>query len=260
MAFILLTNDDGIDAPGLPAMARALRGVGEVETVVPDRERSWIGKAITRFDPVEVKRVERDGIAIHTTTGFPADCVQLGMHALFDSRPDVVVSGINVGYNHGAAFIQSSGTVGAALEGAIAGVPSLAFSTGVADRPWHEWKEWAESPDSEGMWERISELAADIVRRALESGLDGAVSVGIPDSATLETERRITTVAQVGYDRLFAEVAPGVYQHTFGGILEHRDDLTGTDLEAALHDVVSITPVRGTGHAEESRELAESLV
>lgn len=260
MPFILLTNDDGIHAPGLPAFAGALSRLGEVEVVVPDQERSWIGKAITRFEPVVVEQVSVEGINMHTTTGYPADCVQLGVHALFGRRPDVVVSGINVGYNHGAAYLQSSGTVGAALEGMIAGVTSLAFSTGISNRPWAEWKEWAESGDSASMWSRLAVVATTMVEQVLGKGLRGAVSIGLPDDATVQTERRITTVAQVGYDRLFAETAPGVYRHTFGGLVEHREDLAGTDIEAALQDAVAITPVHGAGFSEQARPLAEALV
>lgn len=260
MVFILLTNDDGIEATGLPSFADALASLGDVEVVVPDRERSWVGKAITRFEPVQVNRVELAGRVMRTATGFPADCVQLGIHALFDTRPDIVVSGINVGYNHGAAYLQSSGTVGAALEGVIAGVPSIAFSMGTAGGDWNTWKLWAESADSIPTWERLAGLATSMVNQMLKSGKSGAVSVGLPDSADSSTERRVTTVARVGYDRLFAETATDVYEHTFGGLLETGIDMAGTDIEAARAGVIAITPVGGAGFSETARPLAEELL
>ncbi len=260
MVFILLTNDDGIEAPGLPSFADALAGLGDVEVVVPDRERSWVGKAITRFDPVRVERVELAGRVMHTATGFPADCVQLGVHALFDARPDILVSGINIGYNHGAAYLQSSGTVGAALEGAIAGVPSIAFSMGTAGSDWNTWKLWAESAESIPTWERLAQLATSMVDQMLSSETSGAVSVGLPDSADSNTERRLTTVARVGYDRLFAETDTDVYEHTFGGLLETDADMKGTDIEAAHAGVIAITPVGGAGFSETARALAETLL
>ncbi|MEA3510405.1 MAG: 5'/3'-nucleotidase SurE, partial [Actinomycetota bacterium] len=105
MPWILLTNDDGIDSPALAPFARALGDLGTVRVVVPDRERSWVGKAITRFDPIRVEKVELDGGEAWTCTGFPADAVQIGIHGLFDEPPSLVVSGINVGYNHGTAFL-----------------------------------------------------------------------------------------------------------------------------------------------------------
>ena len=260
VTFILLTNDDGIEAPGLPSLADALASLGSVEVVVPDRERSWVGKAITRFDPIVVDRIELAGRVMHTATGFPADCVQLGLHALFDARPDLVVSGINVGYNHGAAYLQSSGTVGAALEGAIAGVPSIAFSMGTARGDWGTWKLWAASAESIPTWERLAGVATSMVDQMMNSGASGAVSVGLPDSADFDTERRLTTVAPVGYDRLFAETDTNVYEHTFGGLLETDADMAGTDIEAARDGVIAITPVEGTGFSETARDLAEALL
>lgn len=124
---LLLTNDDGVDSPALAPFARALAALAAVDVVVPDGERSWIGKAITRAGEVATAVVERDGVAMTTCTGYPADAVQLGVHTLRPSPPDVVVSGINLGLNHGSAFLLSSGTVGAAVEGWICGLPAVAF-------------------------------------------------------------------------------------------------------------------------------------
>ena len=97
MTFLVLTNDDGVGSPALVPFAKALQRLGRVEVVVPDRERSWVGKAITRHDEIRVEEVERDGILMHTATGYPADCTQLGVHLLFDETPSMVVSGINIG-------------------------------------------------------------------------------------------------------------------------------------------------------------------
>lgn len=254
-----MTNDDGVDARGLPILARNLRALGEVEVVVPHIERSWVGKAITRFEPVRVDTVRVDGFTMHTTTGYPADCVQLGIHALFDRKPALVVSGINFGYNHGSAYMQSSGTVGAVLEAAIAEVPGIAFSTGTTGSNWKAWRAWAESPDSTEMWERLAGIATAMAEQMLSAGAVGTVSVGLPDEATLDSERRVTHVADVGYDRLFAETAPGVYQHSFGGMIRTQKDLSGTDVGAAHDGVIAITPVEGAGYSERSKGLAERL-
>jgi len=258
--FILLTNDDGVEAPGLPAFARELTRLGDVEVVVPDRERSWIGKAITRFDPVTVELIEIDGVSVHATSGYPADCTQLGMHALFGRRPDLVVSGINLGYNHGSAYLQSSGTVGAILEAAISEVPGIAFSTGESDDDWAAWRAFAESPEAMEMWDRLAVFATTMVEEMLSHGPSGTVSVGLPRDTTDSTERRLTRVAQVGYDKLFSESEPGVYRHTFGGMVTSQDDMTGTDIEAAMDGVISITPVEGAGFSERSLAAAQALV
>ena len=245
MDWILVTNDDGVDAPGLPALARAMAALAPVRVVAPDRERSWVGKAITRFEPVTVEVVERDGVEIHAVSGYPADCAQLGIHTLFGKPPRLLVSGVNIGFNHGSAYLQSSGTVGAALEASISGIDALAFSTQSLQRPWSEWRPWAMSPASIPMWERVAAVAADITSPALATAPQGLlISVNLPDTADPSTPRRLTTVASVGYDRLFRRAAEGTFVHDYRGFLNHFASLAGTDVQAAAEGFVSITALQ----------------
>jgi len=136
---ILLTNDDGPFGPGLPALKRRLDAMGHVTIVCPAEERSGVGHAITYLVPVRAQSVElADGTRALTVTGTPADCVKFALLEIFDSPPDLVVSGINPGLNVGVDVFYS-GTVAGALEGAFYGVPSVAVSTarenaGVMDR------------------------------------------------------------------------------------------------------------------------------
>ena len=254
---LLLCNDDGIDAPGLIPFARALADVGTVTVVVPDRERSWVSKAITRFDPVTVAARTVAGVNVMTCSGYPADCVQLGIHLLSPTRPDMVVTGVNIGYNHGTAYLQSSGTAGAALEAGIGGVPAIAFSTGSEVVPWKEWKAWSLTPPAGEMWERVSAVAAALAVDAYPLLQPGDVlNVGIPDTADATTRRRITRIARAGYDRLFAEQSPGVYVHQYGGLVESADGTDGeTDIEAAKDAVVSISAIAGAGDASRPIDL-----
>lgn len=259
MARILLTNDDGTAAPGLAAFARALHEIGEVAVVVPDRERSWVSKAITRFEPVTVVEVDVGGVPVFACSGFPADCVQLGIHVLFE-RPDIVVSGINIGYNHGTAYLQSSGTVGAALEAGIAGVPAIAFSAGSHTVPWQQWKEDVLEPASMPMWERLAAVATAMVARALTEIRPGDVlNVGLPDGSTVDTPRVVTRVAPSGYDRLFAEDRPGVYVHAYGGLIHDPSAIEGTDVGAAADGVISLTPIGGAGDGPMNPGLFRAL-
>lgn len=259
MAKILLTNDDGTAAPGLAAFARALAAVGDVAVVVPDRERSWVSKAITRFEPVTVVEADVGGVTVFACSGFPADCVQLGIHVLFD-RPDIVISGINIGYNHGSAYLQSSGTVGAALEAGIAGVPAIAFSTGSHTVPWQQWKEDVLEPAATPMWERLAMVAAAMVAQALPETRPGEVlNVGLPDDATIDTPRVVTRIAPSGYDRLFAEDRPGVYVHAYGGLIHDPNAIEGTDVGAAADGVISLTPVGGAGDGPINAGLFRAL-
>lgn len=246
MSFILVTNDDGIDSPALPALVRALEPLAPVRAVVPSRERSWIGKAITRWEDIRVERVRREGIEIHSVEGFPADCTQLGVHSLFDERPDMVVSGINVGFNHGLAFFLSSGTVGAASEGWIAGLPAIALSAGVATEH-RTWATEAWSERSGPLWQRMAAVSAEIVADVRRVGFPEDVdllNVNMPASADVSTPRRVTRLAKVGYDNLFKRRREGLYAHDFSGGFRRARGLEGTDLEANRDGEVSITPVR----------------
>lgn len=246
MSWILLTNDDGIDSPALRPFAAALAELGTVRVVVPDRERSWVGKAITRIGPIGTAVVQLNGEKAWTCTGYPADAVQIGVHKLFDTAPSLVVSGINIGYNHGAAFLMSSGTIGAAVEGWASGIPAIAASTG-ASGDWSSWKRRALDPAAATTWERLASVTAGLIADVVEEGLPDladVVSVNLPFDSTAETQRRVTRVARVGYDRLFQHQGDGIYEHDFNGELIEFDHLEGTDIAAARDDQIAITPIR----------------
>jgi 5'-nucleotidase len=121
---ILVTNDDGIHSPGLTALAKALSRVGDVWVVAPDRERTAVAHAVTLHKPLRVHQV---GTQIYAVNGTPVDCVNLAVLKLLPGPPDLLVSGINKGVNLGDDVLYS-GTVSAAMEGTILGVPSMAVS------------------------------------------------------------------------------------------------------------------------------------
>jgi 5'-nucleotidase len=149
---ILLTNDDGIFAPGLAALERALKSLGDVSVVAPSTEQSGVGHAITFLTPLTAKEVfdgdRRRGWAVD---GSPADAVKLGITEFCPTRPDLVVSGINAGLNAGINVLYS-GTVAAAIEGAFFGITSLAVSL--------EWDEHAN-------FDRAAEIGLDVIRGLL---------------------------------------------------------------------------------------------
>lgn len=130
MVKILLTNDDGINSKGLAVLADAIKEIAEVVIVAPDTEQSAIGHAITVSFPLRVKKFYKDGIFFgYAVRGTPADCVKLAVKVILDAnaKPDLVISGINLGPNTGTHIIYS-GTVSAATEATILGVPSFAVS------------------------------------------------------------------------------------------------------------------------------------
>jgi 5'-nucleotidase len=121
---ILVTNDDGIDSPGLHALAQVMRKLGDVWIVAPDRERGAVGHALTLHKPLRISRLSKQ---LFSVNGTPTDCVNLAIKQLLPSPPALVVSGVNRGLNLGDD-VTYSGTVSAALEGTILGVPSIAVS------------------------------------------------------------------------------------------------------------------------------------
>ncbi len=138
---ILLTNDDSHDSPLFHHTITALARIGNVEIVVPAAEQSWKGKAMTRVGPLYVDRIDLHGTPAWSVTGTPADCVNIAIHNLLTERPDIVVSGTNIGKNVGTGFIFSSGTVGACFEANIAGLPALALSQELAPAQFQQWME-----------------------------------------------------------------------------------------------------------------------
>jgi 5'-nucleotidase len=246
VSWILLTNDDGVDSPALRPFARALGRIGRVRVVVPDRERSWVAKAISRFEDVRVARVESDGLEMWTCSGYPADAVQLGIRGLFDEPPSLVVSGVNVGFNFGAAFLMSSGTVGGAVEAWVSGIPGIAVSAGT-NGEWNAWKAFVHTPEAGPGWERVADLATGLVDRVRASGLLAAAditTINLPFGSDESTPVQLTTVARVGYDNLFRDRGDGVFGHDFSGNLRAFAGLEGTDLAAVRSGAISVTPLR----------------
>ncbi|MDQ8179461.1 5'/3'-nucleotidase SurE [Pelagicoccus sp. SDUM812005] len=132
MSKILIVNDDGIDSPLLLALVSSFQRLGEVVVAAPRYEQSWVGKCMSRFKEVDVIGRKDFPCEAYSISGSPADCVNLALGHLLPEKPRCIVSGINVGHNAGLAYILSSGTVGAALEGALHNIPSFAASLGLA--------------------------------------------------------------------------------------------------------------------------------
>ena len=168
---ILVTNDDGITAPGLRALVRYMCTLGEVIVVAPDNPQSGMGHAITLDNTLYSKKVTVDleGGATHeySCSGTPADCVKLALQELLPRRPDLCVSGINHGTNSSINVIYS-GTMSAAIEAGIEGIPAIGFS--LCDYAW------------EANFEHAGEQVVNIAREALKNGIPNGVvlNVNIP--------------------------------------------------------------------------------
>jgi 5'-nucleotidase len=124
---ILITNDDGITAPGIRALVNAMKLIGDVVVVAPDKPQSGMGHAITINSTLRLQEVKQDGLTEYACSGTPVDCVKIAIDKILPRKPDLLVSGINHGANSSINVIYS-GTMSAAVEGAIEGIPSIGFS------------------------------------------------------------------------------------------------------------------------------------
>lgn len=231
---VLLTNDDGIFAPGLAALRRRMSQDGwEVHVVAPDSERSAVGHAITLRSPLGVVPVHEDGALVgHAVSGTPADCVKLALRCLLPEQPDLVVAGINPGLNTGVAAFYS-GTVGAAREAALSGVPAIAVSLA---GPAHFDFSYAAA--------FTSRLAARVVKEGLPEGTYLSVSIpGLPR----ERIKGVVIASQTRsrYREEFErENRPGVGEYYWlAGDLEVLDDLEDSDHNAISRDMIAVTPL-----------------
>jgi 5'-nucleotidase len=254
--WILLTNDDGIDSPVLAPLIPALSSIAPVRTVVPASECSWTGKVISRFNPVALDSVDRWGQQIWTLDGYPADCANIGVHALFDTPPALVVSGINMGTNAGLAFFLSSGTVGAAVEGFLAGVPSLALSLELPKEAYALWRRERrlEAP-TEQLLHNAVEVARSITDEVWRSGLPSNASlmtVNMPTTTSADSPRRFAGITPTIYGSTFRRSAEGDgFEHAFTGLQIKQE--TG-DIVALQNQEIALTPVRFALDAEPTQE------
>src|SRR5215468_9806996 len=174
---ILITNDDGIHAPGLDVCAAIARVISDdVWIVAPESDQSGVSHSLSLNDPLRLRQVEERRFAVK---GTPTDCVIMGArHILEGKGPDLVLSGVNRGRNTGEDVIYS-GTVAGAVEGTILGVPSVAFSQAYKSRSGHP-----------PHWETAIRFAPDIIRRVLAAGIprDVLINVNFPDCSPAEVK------------------------------------------------------------------------
>src|SRR5438105_12034820 len=131
---VMVTNDDGVQSPGIIALAEALSDFARVVIVGPEGPQSAAGMSLTFHKPLRVNTVTVGKWACHAISGSPADSIMVGINKILPSRPDLVVSGINLGDNVTIQDIFASGTIAAALEAAVMGLPSIAFSMEISDK------------------------------------------------------------------------------------------------------------------------------
>lgn len=247
---LLLTNDDGVDAPGLRCLAAALdgastsRGPISYQVVAPQREQSGCSQALTLFRPLRAKRVGEGWFAVD---GTPSDCVNLAVHSLLDRPPDLLVSGVNMGVNLGDD-VTHSGTVGAALEGRLAGVPAIAFS--------QEYRK-ARRPDME----RAAALAARAIVSLAEQGIPERMLLNVNFPFDPPRGVRVARLGRRPYRNTVVEQADprgGTMYWIVGKPDPER--LDDTDAAAIRDGFISITPLTADLTDGESLDAGDGVL
>ncbi|MSP78458.1 MAG: 5'/3'-nucleotidase SurE [Dehalococcoidia bacterium] len=239
---ILLTNDDGVLAPGIRAAAAALKEIGDVTVCAPDREQSGTGTAVSLQSPLRLTEVEPivPGVPSWRVEGTPCDAAIVALEVLMRDKVDLLVAGINAGANLGEDVLVS-GTVGAALQGYFRGVPSLAFSvTALADIHWEPaaqlLKQLATALSNEGL---STVLPRDVADRPL------LLNVNLPNLPAHEIKGvEITRLGKRAYADVVKEGHDGRRQWYW--VMRDKpvwELVEGTDIWAIRHNQVSITPL-----------------
>ncbi len=227
---ILLSNDDGYFSPGIECLARVLAQVAEITVVAPERDRSGASNSLTLDRPLSLRR---SGNGFYHVNGTPTDCVHLAVTGMLDELPDMVVSGINLGANMGDDTIYS-GTVAAATEGFLLGVPSIAVS--LCSKAGVHFETAAQV---------VMELVLMIQRQDVREPL--LLNVNVPDVPYAELSG--TVVTRLGKRHKAEAVVPTVTPrketvYWVGAAGEAQDAGEGTDFYAVSKNQVSITPLQ----------------
>ena len=227
---LLLSNDDGVFAPGIAALAAAVNDLGTVTVIAPDRDRSGASNSLTLDSPLRVTRHDNGFMGIN---GTPTDCVHLGVTGLLEEEPDIVLSGINAGANLGDDVLYS-GTVAAAMEGRTLGLPAIAVSL-AGERPFTHF-------------ETAGQVVRKLVERIGESGLPAGtiLNVNVPDLPPGELKGIKAT--RLGNRHKAEPVVPGrdprgKELYWVGAAGPEQDAGPGTDFHAVNEGWASVTPI-----------------
>ena len=230
---ILLTNDDGIHAEGLWALEKALSGEHRTTVVAPDVQRSAVGHSITLIHPLRFDRIQTNGGWGYAVSGTPADCVKLGVLEILEARPDMVVSGINPGPNVGVN-LNYSGTVSAAKEAALMGIPAIAVS---------------QNPNPDNEYSVAAHFVGILIAKIMENGLPSGTFLNVnvpachPDQieGIRITRQGISRLKEIFYRRTDPRKQTYYWQGAETQIFDQDPDTDGAVL---CTNYISVTPVQ----------------
>lgn len=230
---ILVTNDDSIEAKGIASLVEAMKPLGEIVVIAPDTVQSGKGHAITIHEPLRLKPSHKfPGIDSYTCSGTPVDCVKLGIYEVLHQRPTLLVSGINHGSN-AATNVLYSGTMSAAVEGAIEGIPSIGFSL----------LDYAADADFEASMHYATKIAHSVLQKGLQKG--ACLNVNIPKGKISELNgAKICRQGRAFWEDHFEKRKDpfGGEYYWLTGDYKFTDKGEDTDLWALQHNYVSVVP------------------
>ena len=242
---ILITNDDGVASPGLMAVYEAVKDLGEAVIVAPATQQSAVGRSMTLFEPLRIEKMKLQGTVAYAVNGTPTDSVIMGMYVIMaDKKPDLVISGINIGENLSAEAATTSGTIGAAMEAANQGVPAIAVSMHVLEEA-DKFATAAMTRDYAVAQSVIRKLARHVLEHGMPKRVD-LLNVNLPAGATPETPVVVTRLARRMYDTIVhhrMDPRGRSYYWVDGTVV--ADAPEGTDLHTVhQRKQISITPLR----------------
>lgn len=240
---ILITNDDGVNSSGIMAAKRAVEDLGSIDVVAPATQQSGIGHALTLFEPIRVTSTTLiDGTEAYSVSGTPTDALLVGVYEIASKKPDLVISGINVGENLGMSELTTSGTIGAAMEAAANGIPALSVSLQVTrgDIKFHDGHVDVDFTHAEKMTRKVSRM---IARRSLPEGVD-FINLNVPSSPDSD-KIKLTTLGKRMYQiHIEKRLDPrGRPYYWIDGVPMEKDD-PGTDVHVLREEnCATITPI-----------------
>jgi len=245
MPRILVTNDDGVYAAGLRAAAKGVQGLGEIVVAAPSSQKSGVGRSVSVFEPLRYAQTNQNGLKAFAVTGTPVDSVIIGIFAIMKGElPDLVVSGINVGENISTDTVTTSGTIGAALEAASYGIPSIAASIQAVDQGDKFDMHFDEKHSFDVASKVLHRVAAKVLEHGLPEGVD-VLNLNVPVTATEDTEIVVTRLARKIFKTEVQERFDprGRPYYWIAGDLICCDE-EGTDVQTIYQDKkISITPL-----------------
>ncbi|MDO5849652.1 MAG: 5'/3'-nucleotidase SurE [Methanobacteriaceae archaeon] len=240
MKNILISNDDGVLAPGIFAAKCALDGFSDVTVVAPQENNSGVGRMLSLFKPLNLKEYAlEDGFRAYGVSGSPADAVNIGINYVLDDKPDLVVTGINTGVNIGKCEITTSGTVCAALEAVCHGVPAIACSLFIDPSSFIQDNDgqWRMEVDFEFAKEVLSALTKRVLKKGMPEGID-LLNLNIP-AKPVSNEIKVTKLAE---RMLRPNIISNDEIKEFGVNLDELDNFNISNLDDENNNYVMIAP------------------